>query len=80
MFISENLLAQDAEPSLYVYRLADGDKSQTGIVACCSIDEYEQGLIKKHEKTRPDKVEDRDRKSTRLNSSHSRRSRMPSSA
>jgi uncharacterized protein (DUF1015 family) len=29
------------------------------MVACCSIDEYENGLIKKHEKTRPDKVEDR---------------------
>ena len=58
-FISENLLAQEAEPHLYIYRLTDGDKSQTGIVACCSIDEYENGLIKKHEKTRPDKVEDR---------------------
>jgi uncharacterized protein (DUF1015 family) len=58
-FINENLLAQDAEPHLYIYRLSDGDKSQTGIVACCSIDEYENGLIKKHEKTRPDKVEDR---------------------
>jgi uncharacterized protein (DUF1015 family) len=58
-FINENLLAQDAEPHLYIYRLTDGDKSQTGIVACCSIDEYENRLIKKHEKTRPDKVEDR---------------------
>ena len=58
-FINENLLAQETEPALYVYRLTDGDKSQTGIVAGCSIDEYENGLIKKHEKTRPDKVEDR---------------------
>ncbi len=58
-FIDENLLAQDDEPAIYVYRLTDGEHSQTGIVACCSIDEYEQGLIKKHEKTRPDKVEDR---------------------
>ncbi|MDM7922041.1 MAG: DUF1015 family protein, partial [Pyrinomonadaceae bacterium] len=33
--------------------------TQTGIVACCSIDEYDRGLIKKHEKTRPDKVSDR---------------------
>ena len=32
---------------------------QTGVVACCSIDEYEQGLIKKHENVRPDKVVDR---------------------
>lgn len=58
-FINENLLAPEAAPSLYVYRLTDGDQSQTGIVACCSLDEYEAGLIKKHEKTRPDKVEDR---------------------
>ena len=58
-FISENLLVQEAEPHLYIYRLTDGEKSQTGIVAGCSIDEYENGLIKKHEKTRPDKVEDR---------------------
>ena len=58
-FISENLLVQEAEPHLYIYRLSDGEKSQTGIVAGCSIDEYENGLIKKHEKTRPDKVEDR---------------------
>ncbi len=32
---------------------------QTGIVGCCALDEYENNLIKKHEKTRPDKVEDR---------------------
>jgi uncharacterized protein (DUF1015 family) len=58
-FIGEGVLAQSDEPAFYVYRLATEGHSQTGIVACCSIDEYEQGLIKKHEKTRPDKVEDR---------------------
>ena len=58
-FISGNLLVREAEPCLYVYRLSDDDKSQTGIVAGCSLDEYENGAIKKHEKTRPDKVEDR---------------------
>ncbi|MFN6964702.1 MAG: DUF1015 domain-containing protein [Pyrinomonadaceae bacterium] len=47
------------EPDLYVYRLETGTHTQTGIVACCSLDEYESGLIKKHEKTRPDKVKDR---------------------
>ena len=59
VFINENLLVQEAEPCLYIYRLTDGEKSQTGIVAGCSLDEYENGTIKKHEKTRPDKVEDR---------------------
>ncbi len=58
-FIDEETFAYEAEPCLYVYRLATRTHSQTGIVACCSLDEYELGLIKKHEKTRPDKVEDR---------------------
>lgn len=58
-FIESGTLAAEDEPSLYVYRLAAGSQVQTGIVACASLDEYEQGLIKKHEKTRPDKVKDR---------------------
>jgi len=57
--IRDNIYAVDPEPALYVYRLSVRGHTQTGMVACCSIDEYEQGLIKKHEKTRPDKVEDR---------------------
>ncbi len=48
-------------PSLYLYRLRMGDHEQTGIVACCSVDEYDQGLIRKHERTRPDKEDDRTR-------------------
>lgn len=58
-FISEGWLVQDEEPSMYAYRLSVGQQVQTGIVAACSIDEYDAGLIKKHEKTRPDKVKDR---------------------
>lgn len=58
-FIDEEIFAYEAEPCVYVYRLETGDHSQTGVVAGCSLDEYELGLIKKHEKTRPDKVEDR---------------------
>lgn len=58
-FIDESLLVQDDEAACFVYRLRSGEHSQTGIVACCSVDEYEENLIKKHEKTRPDKVEDR---------------------
>lgn len=52
-------LVEDNEPSIYVYRLASETHSQTGIVACCSLAEYETGVIKKHERTRPDKVADR---------------------
>lgn len=59
MFIREGILEQDDEPAIYIYRLAAGPHTQTGIVAACSIDEYDAGEIKKHEKTRPDKVKDR---------------------
>ena len=58
-FIDRGIFFTENEPSLYVYRLKDGDHVQTGVVGCCSLDEYESGLIKKHEKTRPDKVKDR---------------------
>lgn len=57
--IEEKIFAAEVESSIYVYRLASESHAQTGIVACCSLDEYEQGLIVKHENTRPDKVEDR---------------------
>ncbi|MEP6635241.1 MAG: DUF1015 family protein [Acidobacteriota bacterium] len=46
-------------PSLYLYRLIMGDQEQIGVVACCSVDEYDQDLIRKHERTRPDKEDDR---------------------
>jgi uncharacterized protein (DUF1015 family) len=49
------------EPSLYFYRLTMGDHTQTGLAACFSIDEYDRDIIKKHEKTRPDKEDDRTR-------------------
>ena len=59
--IAECPLETEAEPSLYVYRIRMGDHEQTGLVACCSIDEYDDDLIKKHERTRPDKEDDRTR-------------------
>jgi len=58
-FIDREIFASEAEPSIYVYRLEAKTHTQTGVVACCSLDEYELDFIKKHEKTRPDKVEDR---------------------
>ena len=54
-------LETENEPSLYLYRLVMGDHTQTGIAACASVDEYDEGLIRKHEKTRPDKENDRTR-------------------
>ncbi|MBX3243862.1 MAG: DUF1015 domain-containing protein [Acidobacteria bacterium] len=59
-FIERGILIQDDDPAIYVYRLTATDgHAQTGIVAGCSLTEYETGKIKRHEKTRPDKVEDR---------------------
>lgn len=53
------VLVREKTPSLYVYRLTMNERVQTSVVACCSIDEYDNDLIKKHEKTRPDKENDR---------------------
>jgi uncharacterized protein (DUF1015 family) len=54
-------LVEDPEPTLYLYRQQMGDHIQTGLAGCFSVDEYERDLIKKHEKTRPDKEDDRTR-------------------
>jgi uncharacterized protein (DUF1015 family) len=54
-------LVTEDEASLYFYRLRMGGHEQTGIAACFSVDEYEHDVIKKHEKTRPDKEDDRTR-------------------
>lgn len=52
-------LMREREPSLYVYRQIWQGHVQRGIVACCHADDYAANLIKKHEKTRPDKEDDR---------------------
>jgi uncharacterized protein (DUF1015 family) len=57
--LSSGLLVKDPKPSIYIYRLETETHSQTGVVACCSLAEYENGVIKRHERTRPDKVADR---------------------
>ena len=57
---SAPLVVED-QPSLYVYRLKMGNHVQTGIAGTFSIDEYDRGVIKKHEFTRRDKEDDRTR-------------------
>ena len=54
------LVTEDV-PSLYVYRLKMGQHEQTGIAACFSLDDYDTDIIKKHERTRRDKEDDRTR-------------------
>jgi uncharacterized protein (DUF1015 family) len=54
------MFVEDA-PSLYIYRLQMGAHRQTGIAACCSVADYDLDLIRKHERTRQDKEDDRTR-------------------
>jgi uncharacterized protein (DUF1015 family) len=57
--IKSETLIQDPAPCFYIYQQKMGDHVQVGVVAGASVDEYEKGLIKKHEFTRPDKEDDR---------------------
>lgn len=59
--IKEAPLETEDAPSIYLYRLIMGDQEQIGVVACSSVDEYDGNLIKKHERTRRDKEDDRTR-------------------
>jgi uncharacterized protein (DUF1015 family) len=54
-------LVLEHAPRLYVYRLRMGAHVQTGIAGCFSMDDYDRDVIKKHERTRPDKEDDRTR-------------------
>jgi uncharacterized protein (DUF1015 family) len=64
--LRESSLVIEEEPSVYFYRLRMGSHTQTGLAACFSIDEYDRNIIKKHERTRPDKEDDRTRHMTAL--------------
>ena len=54
-------LVEETTPSVYVYRLRMGTHEQSGVAACFSVDEYELDVIRKHERTRKDKEDDRTR-------------------
>jgi uncharacterized protein (DUF1015 family) len=55
----DGVMIRDETPSFYIYRITMNNRSQTGLAALTSVDDYDQGVIKKHEHTRPEKVEDR---------------------
>ncbi len=65
--IGRGSLIREAAPHYYVYRQIMGNHSQTGVVACCHIDDYAADIIRKHEKTRQDKEDDRTRHALTLN-------------
>lgn len=58
-FIEKGVLIEEDKPCYYIYRLVMNGKSQTGLVAGSSVDDYEKGVIRKHELTRPEKEKDR---------------------
>jgi uncharacterized protein (DUF1015 family) len=57
--VRQGVLCADQHPSFYIYRQEMDGREQTGVVGCVSIDEYENGQIKKHELTRIEKEQDR---------------------
>ncbi len=59
--VERGALVPDPEPHLYLYAQRMGQHRQIGVVGCASVTEYTRDLIKKHEKTRPDKEDDRTR-------------------
>jgi len=57
--IDDSSLVEDSDIAYYIYELTMNGRVQTGIVACASIDDYANNVIKKHENTRADKEQDR---------------------
>ncbi|MFM7646010.1 MAG: DUF1015 domain-containing protein [Sphingomonadales bacterium] len=58
-FMQEGILIQEEKPCYYIYQLTMNGRSQTGLVAVSSVDDYHENRIKKHEFTRPEKEKDR---------------------
>jgi uncharacterized protein (DUF1015 family) len=66
-FIAQGVLIRDSNRTLYLYRQVMDGRTQTGVVGCVHVDDYESDVIRKHEKTRPDKEDDRTRHVLTLN-------------
>ena len=59
--VQDRILIREEQPCLYLYAQKLGEHRQVGIVACCSVDDYDHNVIRKHEHTRADKERDRTR-------------------
>ncbi len=57
--VSEGKFVRDEAPHYYIYELVMDGRSQAGIVACASVEDYENNVIKRHENTRAEKEQDR---------------------
>lgn len=58
-FVNDGWMVEDTQPCFYLYSQTWKGRTQTGLMAVCSVDEYDTGSIKRHELTRPDKEQDR---------------------
>ena len=58
-FIQKNIFVKDQQDAIYIYREIVGDRAQTGVIACVAVDDNINGVVKKHEYTKPDKELDR---------------------
>ena len=59
--IANGVLQRESQPSIYLYQQIREGIAQVGIVGCVEAEQYRSGGIRKHEKTRPDKEDDRTR-------------------
>jgi uncharacterized protein (DUF1015 family) len=66
-FVAEGTLVRDHEPALFLYRQVMDGRAQTGVVGCVHVDDYEHDVIRKHERTRKDREDDRTRHVLTLN-------------
>jgi uncharacterized protein (DUF1015 family) len=66
-FAAEGVLLRDDRASLYLYRQIMDGRPQVGVVGCVHVDDYKRDVIRKHEKTRQDKEDDRTRHVLTLN-------------
>jgi len=64
--LKSEVLAKDTKPCYYVYSLVMDGRTQTGVVATVTVDEYDRGIVRRHEKTRKEKEDDRTRHITAL--------------
>ena len=66
-FMRDGTLVKDSQPRMFLYRQVMNHRAQVGLVCCCHVDDYLSDVIKKHEKTRKDKEDDRTRHVLELN-------------
>lgn len=59
--VGEGILVQEGEPSLYLYRLRRGERTQTGVAGLAQVEDYRSGVIRRHELTHRTKEDDRTR-------------------